>query len=104
MIRVFFSVSSYMSLYRCQGADWPASLPPTSHLQILQSLLKEDPSLKARILAHMPTPDLQECLRNLDSTADSIRRSMPRAGVLADAKLHTKIQQYCRQVGPFPSL
>ncbi len=63
-----------------------ASLPSTSHLQILLSLLESQPTLKSSILALIPSLDVQFCLDDLQAKTKVVSDAVPlgagRGGVM----------------------
>lgn len=52
-----------------------AAIPLSDHLSILTSLLRDDPSLSAKILDRLPHPELGECERQVDKLLDAVKRA-----------------------------
>ena len=54
-----------------------ASLPPTTHLQILLSLLESQPTLRSSILSLVPSLDVQFCVDDLQAKARAVVAAVP---------------------------
>ncbi|ORX36078.1 hypothetical protein BD324DRAFT_630074 [Kockovaella imperatae] len=83
-----------------------ATLPPSSHLDILMGIVRRHPALASEILAELPQPDLDECVNQLDKILSRIRRKTS-AGVADPARVWPRIQDdvsaYCRTASTYVS-
>lgn len=61
-------------------ANISATLPPSTHLQILTSLMEKDPSIRSAVLAATPAPDLAVCNDELQKIMDRISRQYGEPG------------------------
>ncbi|KAK4684118.1 hypothetical protein P7C73_g6084, partial [Tremellales sp. Uapishka_1] len=83
-----------------------ATLPPSSHLDILLHLLESNPSLSATVLARLPQPDLNQCLQELEKSMDKIKRAGGLGGPNLDfsglagkriwERSHVEVASFCK--------
>ncbi|GFZ43656.1 hypothetical protein JCM24511_01376 [Saitozyma sp. JCM 24511] len=80
-----------------------AALPPSSHLQILLSLLKSNPFLRSTVLATMPSPDVQECLREMDKAVEKVKRAYGWIGTTSEVDKERSWTRSTKEIEAFCS-